>query len=164
MWEIDHKHFCKFCSKYCLHVNNYKHGSSEKFELMSAKSNVLWIMLRNLSLNSLIINLWFFLLVSLYSLNHFKQRKCRKFFPELLTMGEWNESVCQYSVIVPAPGDDDRWVWGIGGMMIGRRTPNYSKKILLHCHCVHKCHMDCPRVVLKWNKSNVLGVCGFNVI
>jgi len=28
--EVGHKHICKFCMKYCIQVNNYKKGDSEK--------------------------------------------------------------------------------------------------------------------------------------
>jgi hypothetical protein len=40
--EIDHKHVYKFCVKYCLHVNNYKHDNSAKLSgYMCGKFNVM---------------------------------------------------------------------------------------------------------------------------
>jgi hypothetical protein len=42
---------------------------------------------------------------------------------------------------------ESRWAWSIGGMIIGRGIPKYSKKNLLHCHFIHhKSDMDSPGI------------------
>jgi hypothetical protein len=42
----DHKHAHKFCRKYCLHVNSYKHSDGEIFEDILGKINVVRIYIR----------------------------------------------------------------------------------------------------------------------
>jgi hypothetical protein len=37
---VDEKHFYKFCIKFCLHINNYKHGDGAKLEVISDTCNV----------------------------------------------------------------------------------------------------------------------------
>jgi hypothetical protein len=38
---LHHKHMYKFCMKYCVHVNSYKHGDRQKFVAVSNKCNVM---------------------------------------------------------------------------------------------------------------------------
>lgn len=47
--------------------------------------------------------------------------------------------------IVPAPDNDGKLAWSIGGMITGKKIPKNLEKNLSQCHTVHhRSYMDSP--------------------